>query len=247
MYNFMSQFISYRRYYVWRARYRYYTRNIDAWTVACAATMTFMVLLLWLYWRALNVPPPRVHPEAAALRVEGITNEAIHRIVRVRHGGTTPGEAFTTAEDIRASTLRTIRVRQALDDAVVWQLKADMLADIADYIDATGGCLPYNCWFVKDRIGSVRAAGTDNAAINAALAPILEVPLHIVPDLDGGERMRVKSGWSDSFNDIYYQTWLLRDLQDMHARMMVEYPRRAPAPWLQRLLFDPVREPEMIW
>ncbi|MEG0182569.1 MAG: hypothetical protein RR704_03800 [Stenotrophomonas sp.] len=246
MYNFMGLFMSYRRYYLWRARYRYYTRHIDGWTLVYVAAMVGLFLLLWYHWRALSVPPPRVHPEAATLRVEGITKEAIHRIVLVRHGGTPRGVEFTTPEDIRASTLRTLRVRQTLDSEVAWQLRASMLADIGDYITATGGCFPYDCWRVKERIALVRNAAADNAAINAALEPILEVPPSMTPNLNGGERGRVKSGWSDSFNDIYYQTWLLGDLQQMHARMMMEYPKRAPAPWLPRLLTDPIEEP-VIW
>ncbi len=46
------------------------------------------------------------------------------------------GAPFTTPEEVRASTLRTMRVRQVMDSEVVWRLKADMLADIADYITA---------------------------------------------------------------------------------------------------------------
>ncbi|WP_303636621.1 hypothetical protein [Stenotrophomonas tuberculopleuritidis] len=246
MYNVLGVFMSYRRYYLWRARYRYYTRNMDRWTLVHATATLCLILLLWYHWRALSVPPPRVHPEAAALRVEGITNEAIHRIVLVRHGGTPRGVEFTTPADIRASTRRTLQVRRTLDSAVAWQLRANLLADIGDYIGATGGCAPYDCWQVKDRIALLRKASAENAAINSALEPILEMPPHLTPNLNGGERGRVKSGWSDSFNDIYYQTWLLGDLQRMHARMMVEYPKRAPAPWLPRLLTDPIKEP-VIW
>lgn len=206
--------------------------------VSSALCVAGVVLLLWYCWRFTNVPPPRMHPQAAALRVEGISNEAIHRIVLVRHGGSTPGQEFTTPQEIRASTVRTMRVRQALDGEVAWRLKADLLADIADYIKATNGCAPYRCTRVQDRIVLLREAAVENAAINRALQRILDGPSDLMPSLESSDRQRVKSGWSDSFNDIYYQTWLLNELQTMHARMMAEYPRRAPAPWLPEWLID---------
>lgn len=243
MYGWVSRFVSYRTFYLWRARYFYYTRNLDSWVLFTLLCLTGMVLVLWYHWRVVSVPPPRVHPEVAALRVENITGEAIHRIVLVQHGGTTPGEPFTTPEEVRAGTLRTMRVRELLDSAVVWQLKAHMLADMAAYIDATGSCFPYPCWQLKHRLSLLRAAEAENTAINEALAPVLEVPLDRMPNLNGGERARIQTAWSDAFGDVYNQTWLLADLQDMHARMMVEYPRRAGAPWLARLLTGDAKEP----
>lgn len=232
MYGWVSRFMSYRTFYVWRARYRYYTRYLNGRIVVSALCLAGVVLLLWYYWRYTNVPPPRMHPQAAALRVEGITNEAIHRIVLVRHGGSTPGQEFTTPHDVRASTVRTMRVRQVLDGEVAWRLKANLLADIADYIEVTGGCVPYPCAQVQARLLLLREAAVQNAGINQTLQRILDGPSDLMPSLERGDRQRVKSGWSDSFDDIYYQTWLLNDLQSMHARMMAEYPRRAPAPWL---------------
>lgn len=142
MYRWVKGIISYRTFYIWRARYRYYTRNLDLWTLMSGLCIAGLLLVLWYMWRMLSVPTPRVHPETAALRIEGVTREAIHRIVLVRHAGSTPGAPFTTPEEVRASTLRTMRVRQVMDSEVVWRLKADMLADIADYITATGGCFP---------------------------------------------------------------------------------------------------------
>lgn len=247
MYRWVSRFISYRNFYLWRARFRYYTRNLDRWVLFSALCLAGMALVLWYYWRVASLPPPRVHPEVAALRVEGITNEAIHRVVLVRHGGSTPGVVFTTPEEIRASTLRTLRVRQVMEGEVVWQLKANLLADIAGYIAVTGGCFPYDCRRVMQRLQLLRAVQEENAAINAALEPLLEVPLHSMPNLQGGERARVQSGWSDAFGDIYNHTWLLGDVQRMHARMMQEYPQRAGAPWLARLLTGDAQDPHPAW
>ncbi|ACF52943.1 hypothetical protein [Stenotrophomonas maltophilia] len=234
MYRWVSWFMSYRSFYVWRARYRYYTRHLDAWMLASTLCLMGVVALLWYYWQFTSAPPPRMHPQAAALRVEGITNEAIRRIVLVRHGGTTPGKAFTTPEEIRASTVRTMRVRQVLDGEVAWRLKASLLTDIAEYIDATDGCVPYRCERVQERIAFLREAAEENAGVNRALQAILDEPMDLLPNLEDNERQRVKSGWSDSFDDIYHQTWLLNDLQRMHARMMAEYPRRAPVSWLPK-------------
>lgn len=242
MYRWVSRFISYRTFYLWRARYYYYTRNLDRWLLFALLCVAGMGLAAWYTWRVSSVPPPRVHPEAAALRVENITQEAIHRIVLVRHGGPTPGEPFATPEDVRAGTLRTLRVRQLLDSAVVWQLKAHMLADIATYIDATGSCFPFPCWQVSHRLELMRAAEAENAAINRALEPVLEIPLDRMPNLNGGERARIQTAWADPFGDVYNQTWLLGDLQNMHARMMMAYPQRAGAPWLMRLLGDETEE-----
>lgn len=247
MYNRVRGLMSYRSFYVWRARCRYFARYLDGWRLVTLLCFFGVLALLWYHWRVANLPPPRVHPEAAALRVESITKEAIHRIVLVRHGGETPGQEFTTPEAVRASTLRTMQVRAVLDSEMAWRLKARMLADIGDYIHATGGCVPYDCRRVRDRLEFVRRAGVENAEINAGLAPLLDIPLDRMPCLDVGERRRVKSGWSDTFNDIYYQAWLLRDLQTMHAQMMLEYPKRAPAPWLPRLFSDPIPDPRIIW
>ena len=160
----------------------------------------------------------------------------------VRHGGPTPGEPFTTPEDVRAGTLRTLRVRQLLDSERVWQLKAHMLADMAAYIEATGSCFPFPCWQVSHRLELMRAAEAENAAINRGLEPVLEVPLDRMPNLNGGERARIQTAWSDPFGDVYNQTWLLGDLQNMHARMMMAYPQRVGAPWLMRLLGDETEE-----
>ncbi|HIE4564806.1 TPA: hypothetical protein ACXNIY_002896 [Stenotrophomonas maltophilia] len=239
MYRWVSRFMSYRSFYVWRARYYYYTRHLDAWMLASVLCFMGVLALLWYYWQFTSVPPPRMHPQAAALRVEGITNEAIHRIVLVRHGGTIPSKPFTTPEEIRASTVRTMRVRQVLDGEVVWQMKVNLLLDIADYIEATNGCVPYRCVRVQERIALLREAAEENAGINRALQAILDAPPHVMPSLEDGEGHRVKSGWSDPFGDIYHQTWLLNDLQTMHARMMAEYPKRAPAPWLPEWLIGP--------
>lgn len=172
MYRWVSGIVSYRTFYIWRARFRYYTRNLDLWTLMSGLCIAGLLLVLWYLWQMLAVPPPRVRPQAAALRIEGVTSEAIHRIVLVRHAGRTPGAPFTTPEEVRASTLRTMRVRQVMDSEVVWRLKADMLADIADYITATGGCVPYDCRRIRARLEDVRRAGVENAQINTALLTI---------------------------------------------------------------------------
>ncbi|MBA0282427.1 hypothetical protein D7Y44_13885 [Stenotrophomonas maltophilia] len=239
MYRWASRFISYRTFYLWRARYYYYTRRVDVWLLANVLCFAIVVFVLWYYWKFSTVPPPRLHPQAAAVRVEGITNEVILRIAMVRHAGNPAGQEFTTGEDIRASTLRTMRVRQVLDGEVAWRLKANLLADIADYIEATDGCVPYQCTRVQAHISLLREAAAENRGINRALQPILDGPRDLVPSLEGVERQRVKSGWSDSFSDIHHQAWLLNDLRIMHARMMAEYPRRAPAPWLPEWLLGP--------
>ncbi|WP_295573475.1 hypothetical protein [uncultured Stenotrophomonas sp.] len=239
MYGWVRRFMSYRSFYLWRARYRYYTRHLDAWTLTTLLCLSGMVVVLWYYWQFTNVPPPRVHPQAAALRLESVSHEAINRIVLVRHGGNPSGQEFTTAAGIRANAQRTMRVRQTLESEMVWRLKAHMLADIADYIDATDGCAPYQCTQVVDRITSLREAAMENAATNRALQRILDGPDDLVPCLESSNRQRLKTGWSDPFNDVYYQTWLLNDLHTMHARMMTEYPKRAPLPWLAAWLSDP--------
>lgn len=234
MYNFMGYFMSYRRYYLWRARIRYVTHDMDTWTLACLVLLISMVLMTWTFWRVVNAPAPRIHPEAAAVRVEMLTDEAIHRIVLVRHGGRTPGDPFYSAAEIRGSTQRTLRVRQTLQDPVSMQLQADMYADIADYVNATGACMPFPCPRVTAAIERLQQAGRESATRNKALAEILRVPWYLIPNLDG-ERMRVRSGWSDDFQDVYFQTYVLHDVQKMHARMMAEYPHRAAVPWLARL------------
>lgn len=228
-------FMSYRRYYLWRARYRYYTRNIDAWSVLCTLLLVCMALMTWGYWRTLNVPPPRIHPQAAELHVQSLIEETIHHIAVVRHADASPGLFFDSHADIRASTVRTLKVRQVLQDAAALQLQADMYADIADYITATSACFPYGCEQVIGRIEQLRRAGQRSAAINAALLPVLDVPADMIPNLEG-ERQRVESGWADDFNDVQFHTWILRDVQQVHAHMMSEYPHRAPMPWLARLL-----------
>ncbi|MGM3262830.1 hypothetical protein ACS22S_28005, partial [Klebsiella pneumoniae] len=76
----------------------------------------------------------------------------------------------------------------------------------------------------------LRRAEAENRAITVGLQAILEVPLDRMPDLSGGERVRVRSAWSDGFGDTHDQLWLLGELQRMHARMMLEYPHRAAAP-----------------
>lgn len=91
MYRWVSGFISYRTFYIWRARYRYYTRNLDLWTLMSGLCIVGLLLVLWYMWQMLGVPPPRIHPDTAALRIEGVTHEAIHRIVLVRHAGSTRG------------------------------------------------------------------------------------------------------------------------------------------------------------
>ena len=42
MYRWVSRFISYRTFYLWRARFYYYTRNLDRWvqfTLLCLVGM----------------------------------------------------------------------------------------------------------------------------------------------------------------------------------------------------------------
>lgn len=245
MYSFMGQFMSYRRYYVWRARYRYYTRDMNAWTVACGLLLLGLLLMFWLHLRVQSVPAPRVHPQAAELRVRMITEQAFHRIGVVRRGGDAPGSAYDSPAAIREGTERTLRVRQTLREAEALQLHADMFADMADYITASGVCAPYNCWYVGDRIQRLRNSGARSAEINAGLEPVLEVPADVWPHLKG-ERLRVQGGWSDDFQDVLFHTWLLADVQQMHAQMMREYPERAPMPWLSRLMATP-EEPSGPW
>jgi hypothetical protein len=247
MYRFMSRFISYRSYYLWRARYRYYTRHLDRWSLLSASCLAGVVLVLWYYARVVGLPPPRVHPDVVAVRLESISREAIHRIALVRHGNGRGGEPFATPEQVRDGTLRTMRVRQVLQSEVVWRLKAHLLADIAEYIDATGGCFPYDCNRVLHHLELLHRAEAENRAITLGLQAILEVPLDRMPDLSGGERLRVRSAWSDGFGDTHDQLWLLGELQGMHARMMLEYPHRAAAPWLARVLHGDALEPPLLW
>ena len=68
MYGWVRRFMSYRSFYLWRARYYYYTRHLDGWMLASLLCLSGVVMLLWYYWRFTHVPPPRIHPQAAPLR-----------------------------------------------------------------------------------------------------------------------------------------------------------------------------------
>ncbi|HDS0949527.1 TPA: hypothetical protein QDZ34_002461 [Stenotrophomonas maltophilia] len=238
MYRFFSRFINYRRFYVWRARINYCLRDGYLWSSVCGVLFLCLVLTNWVSWRINSVPAPRIHPEAAKVRVQALAEEASHRIAVVHHNAGRPGQAYQDPEEIRAGTVRSLRVREAYMEPAARKLQADLLADIADYIDAAGVCAPYVCWQVSDTVRRLRQARARNANLHHALTQVLYVPAGVQPNLDG-ERMRVRGPSEDAFQDVIYHGWVLADIQLMHARMMVEYPERAPLPWLSRLLDTP--------
>lgn len=238
MYRIFSRFINYRCFYVWRARINYCLRDGYLWSSVSAVLFLCLVLTSWVSWRINSVPAPRIHPEAAKVRVQALADDAFHRIAVVHNNGGRPGQMYRTPEEIRAGTVRSLRAREAYLEPASRKLQAALLADIGDYVDAAGVCAPYVCWQVSDTIARLRKASARNAHIHHALTQVLHVPEGVQPSLDG-ERERVRGASEDAFQDVIYHGWVLADIQLMHARMMVEYPERAPLPWLSRLLDTP--------
>ncbi|WP_416056644.1 hypothetical protein [Stenotrophomonas maltophilia] len=233
--------MTYRSFYVWRARIDYCLRDGYLWSSVCGVLLLSLILTNWVSWRVNSVPAPRIHPEAANVRVQALAEEAFHRIAVVHDNEGNRGQIYRTPEQIRAGTVRSLRAREAYLEPKARQLQADLLADIADYINATGVCAPYACWQVRDTVERLRTASAHNAYINQELHPVLHVPAGVQPNLEG-ERVRVRGASEDGFQDVIHHGWVLADIQLMHARMMVEYPNRAPLPWLSRLLDTP-RDP----
>jgi len=239
MYKKFSRFMTYRRFYVWRARYNYVVRSINGWTLVYALLVLGLVYSCWVIWKISNPPVPRVHPEAAKVQVRLIREQSMHRVAVALHGGGKPGQDYSTADEVRAATLRAMRARELYLGEESKQLQADMLADISDYIRATGVCAPFICWHVKESIAQLQRAGQRTAALDEALRPMLNLPSGALPPLDGGLD-RLQNSWSDPFQDVVFHGWMLSDMQVLHERMMKEYPQREPMPWLSRLMDKPL-------
>ena len=234
-YRYLRHFISYRRYYLWRAKARYYRRYVNKGTLLVAFIGLCLATMCWVQWRALNPMVPRIHPQAAEIRMEMLSYEVHRRMGAVRYADGRGLVPFATHARIVAGAQRAIRVRQTLRAPVALQLQSDMLADIADYIGMAGVCAPYPCEVVSEYIQSLHEAGERSLQVHQALQPVLEVPAHVVPALDG-ELRRLAHGWADDFNDVHSHLWMLQDLQRMHADMMHQSSYREQWPLLARLL-----------
>ncbi|KAF1014608.1 MAG: hypothetical protein GAK31_02095 [Stenotrophomonas maltophilia] len=196
-----------------------------SWTTAFFVSSTAFVL--WLWRLAAHAPVPRLHPQVAALKVECVHDEMIELAVRLRMMPMPEGQSYRTLEDIRASAERTVKVRDVLALAEVLQLEAQMLADIADHIEAAGNCVPYRCQEVLGRIGLLRNARTQAAETNAVLHGVLALPPGTQVALEG-DLGRLRNGWGDSFTDAFFHVATLLDLQQVHAGMVQDYPNREP-------------------
>ncbi|AWH19002.1 hypothetical protein C1922_17650 [Stenotrophomonas sp. ZAC14D2_NAIMI4_7] len=241
-YRYVSRFISYRRYYAWRAKFHYYWRYVNKTTLLIAFMGLCLATMCWVQWRALNPTVPRIHPQAAQVRMEALSFEAYRRMGAVRYAdgrGLTP---FTTHARIVAGAERAIRVRQALQVPAALQLQSDMLADIADYIGMTGVCAPYPCEVVREYVQTLHEAGERSLQVQQALQPVLELPEHVVPALEG-ERARLAHGWADSFDDVDAHLWILHDLRRMHGNMMLQARAREPWPLLARVVLRDQQPP----
>lgn len=184
-------------------------------------------MLAYIWWLAVHAPVPRIRPEAADLQVQMITDELVRRAVEVRMAPPPAGRHYQTPADIRASAERTVKVRQVLARPVVLELEAKLYADIADHVRANGDCLPRSCAEVMGRIALLRNARRVSARTNQPLLAVLDLPAD-APVTFEGERGRLMSGWADSFQDAHFHTWVLRDLQDVHAGIVGAYPQRDP-------------------
>ncbi|WP_312253282.1 hypothetical protein [Stenotrophomonas sp.] len=235
-YRYVSRFMSYRRYYTLRAKFHYYRRYLNSVTLVVVFMGVCLVTTVWVGWRAMNPTVPRVHPQAAQVRMEMLSYEAHRRMGAVRHAdgrGLTP---FTTHARIVAGAQRAMQVRQALHVPVSLQLQSDMLADIADYIGMAGVCAPYPCEKVSEYIQTLHEASERSMQVHQALQPVLEVPEDVVPELEG-ERSRLAHGWADDFGDVHAHLWILHDLRRMHANMMYQSSYREPWPLMGRVMY----------
>lgn len=239
MYKKFSRFMTYRRFYVWRARYNYVMRSINGWTLVYALLVLGLVYSCWIIWKISNPPVPRVHPQAARVQVRMMGEQAAHNIAVAMDGGGTRGTPYTTAAQLRAAARRSIRVRKVYLTQESRQLQAHMLADVADYINASGVCKPYLCWHVGENVARLRRAHERTAELEVVLRPVLDLRDGSVPKL-GGDLERLQSSWSENFYDVSTYGMAMNDVQVMHEKMMIEYPRRAPMPWLSRLMDKPM-------
>ncbi|KAA8999185.1 hypothetical protein FJU31_09410 [Stenotrophomonas cyclobalanopsidis] len=234
-----SRFMTYRRFYVWRARYNYVTRGISGRACINAVLLLGVLYSGWIIWKLSDPPVPRVHPETARVQVRMMAEQVAHNIAVAMDGGGTRGTPYTTAAQVRAAARRSIRVREVYLTQESRQLQAHMLADVADYIKVSGVCKPYLCWHVGENVARLRRAHERTATLEAALRPVLGMRDGPVPKL-GGDLERLQSAWSENFHDVSTYGMAMNDVQVMHEKMMTEYPRRAPMPWLSRLLDRPV-------
>ncbi len=239
MYSRFSRFMTYRRFYVWRARYNYVARSINGWTWVYALLVLGLIYSIWIIWKLSDPPVPRVHPEAARLQVQSMGEQAAHHVAVAMDGGGTRGTPYTSATQLRDAARRSIRVREVYLSQESRQLQAHMLADVADYITVSGVCKPYLCWHVGENIAGLRRAHQRTSELEAALQPVLGMRDGPVPKL-GGELERLQSSWSENFRDVSTYGMAMHDVQVMHEKMMAEYPQRAPMPWLSRLMDKPV-------
>ncbi|HYQ25266.1 hypothetical protein [Stenotrophomonas sp.] len=238
MYRRFSRFMSYRRFYVWRARYNYLVRNCNEWTFVYVLLFLGLLYSCWIIWKISNPPVPRVHPQAAKVQLRMMGEQATHRVAVAYDGGGAPGVDVSVAAEVRAAAQRSARVRGTYLSEESLQLQAHMLADISDYITVSGVCAPYVCWHVSETITRLRRASQRTAALNEALQPMLGLADGALPPLEG-ELERLQTSWSDNFQDVTFHGWALHDIQVMHEQMMRQYPERAPMPWYSRLTDKP--------
>lgn len=238
MYGVFSRF---RRFSMWRARCNHLVRGITGWTYVYAMLFLGLLYSCWIIWKISNPPIPRVHPEAARMQVRMMSEQSAHNIAVVNHGEGTPGVVFSTPQQLRAATRRSMRARGVYLGAESKQLQADMLADISSYITDTGVCEPYLCDQVNQTVARLRQAGQKAAALDGVLRPMLTTPDGTMSSMEG-ELERLQDAWADTFEDVVVHAWVLHDVQVMHAQMMRRYPQRDPMPWLSRLM-DTRHEP----
>lgn len=196
-----------------------------SWTTAFFSSSTAFLLYLW--WLGAHAPVPRVHPQVAALQAERVHDEMIEHAVRVRMTSLPDGQPYSTPQDIRASAERTVKVRDVLARPEVLHLEAQMLADIADHIEAAGSCVPHTCQQVLGRIALLRNARMQAAQTNAVLHGVLALPAG-TPVVLEGDLGRLRSGWGDSFTDAFFHVGTLLDLQQVHAAIVQDFPNREP-------------------
>ncbi|WMJ70350.1 hypothetical protein [Stenotrophomonas sp. 24(2023)] len=192
-----------------------------------AFVLTTLALAAYVLWAAVHAPVPRIRPEAADLQVRMVAETIVQRAVAVRAASLPAGRPYQTTAQIRASAERTVRVRQVLAEPAVLALEARLYADIADHIRAAGDCRPHSCAEVRGRIALLRNARRICMQTHAALQEVLELPVEAAVSLDG-QRGRLASGWADSFQDAHFHAEVLRDLQQVHAGIVLSYPRRDP-------------------
>lgn len=230
--------MSYRTFYVWRVRCQYLLYCFRGFRWVSAVLLLALLWSSWLIFRLIHLPVPRVHPEAARLRVAMMGVNALRDIAVARERVGTPTEGLSTREEVRAAIQQSIKVRQIYLGQQSKQLQAHMLADMSDYITVTGVCEPFLCSQVGEMVVRLRMTTESTKVLDDAVRSMLNAPGAGSPAMDGhAERMQFLR--TDRFQDVVLQDWVFSELQIMHAEMMLEYRKRAPLPGLWRLLDRP--------